>query len=230
MGALGIVKHIVPLSVALLVPALLVSGWLSEAEARLAVEEPRQNKAVVASVAEEGYCTPELKRIVRRVAGACGLLGAQGRGCRPADASKVVSLSGEDFNALFLPLKERVRIIQYDMGRSELDEGALRAVEEAWADRGGASFFFVVSRASPEGSVDKNRELSEARAKAVLEHLQRRFADPDIERQVGLLWLGEEFAQLDAGFCDWKRSRAGEKCDDKDINRSAFIAWIDCAI
>jgi hypothetical protein len=103
-------------------------------------------------------------------------------------------------------------------------------VEEAWADRGGASFFFVVSRASPEGSVDKNRELSEARAKAVLEHLQRRFADPDIERQVGLLWLGEEFAQLDAGFCDWKRSRAGEKCDDKDINRSAFIAWIDCAI
>jgi hypothetical protein len=230
MGTLGWLKHVIPMAVALLVPAFMVSGWLSDAEARLTVEEPRQAKAAVATVAEEGYCTADLKKIVRRVAGACGLLGEQGRGCRPADASKVVELSGEDFNALFMPLKERVRIIQYDMGKTNLDEGALRAVEEAWADRGGASFFFVVSRASPEGAVDKNRELSEGRAKAVMTHLKERFADPDIERQVGLLWLGEEFAQLGDEFCEWKRSRMGEKCDAKDINRSAFIAWIDCAI
>jgi hypothetical protein len=230
MGAMIYVSHLVPLALALAVPAVMVSGWLSDAEARLAVEEPRQSKAITATVAEEGYCTVDLKRIVRRIAGACGLLGEQGRGCRPADASKVVSLQGEEFNALFLPLQDRVRIIQYDMGKSELDEGALRAVEEAWADRGGASFFFVVSRASPEGSTDKNRELSEARAKAVLDHLMKRFNDPDIERQVGLLWLGEEFAQLEDTFCDWKRSRTGEKCDAKEINRSAFIAWIDCAI
>jgi len=230
MSAIVYLKHLIPFAVALAVPSVMVSGWLSDAEARLAIEEPRQSKAITATVAEEGYCTVDLKRIVRRIAGACGLLGEQGRGCRPADASKVVSLSGEDFNALFLPLKDRVRIIQYDLGKSELDEAALRAVEEAWADRGGASFFFVVSRASPEGSVDKNRELSEARAKAVLGHLMARFNDPDIERQVGLLWLGEEFAQLDDGFCDWKRSRTGDKCDVKDINRSAFIAWIDCSI
>lgn len=230
MGSLGWLKHVIPMGIALLVPAFMLSGWLGDAGARLAVEAPRQSKAAVATVAEEGYCTADLKRIVRRVAGACGLLGEQGRGCRPADASKVVELSDNDFNALFLPLKERVRIIQYDMGKTALDEGALRAVEEAWADRGGASFFFVVARASPEGAVDKNRELSEARANAVLAHLKQRFADPDIERQVGLLWLGEEFAQLGAEFCDWKRSRTGEKCDAKDINRSAFIAWIDCAI
>jgi len=215
---------------ALVVPGALVSSWLGDARESLAVSEPQSSKAVTASVAEEGYCTAELKQIVRRVAGACGLLGAGGRGCRPADASKVVSLSGEDFNKLFLPLKDRVRIIQYDMAKAELDEGGQRAVEEAWADRGGASFFFVVSRASPEGSIEMNRELSEGRAKVVLDHLMARFADPDIERQVGLLWLGEEFAQLEADFCSWKRSRTGEKCDDKDINRSAFIAWIDCAI
>jgi hypothetical protein len=46
---------------------------------------------------------------------------------------------------------------------------------------------------------------------------------------VGLLWLGEEFAQLGDEFCTWSRSRAGE-CTAKDINRSAFVAWIDCAI
>ena len=224
------IAHIVPMLVAVAVPGALVSGWLGDAKESLAVSEPQSAKAVTASVAEEGYCTAELKQIVRRVAGACGLLGAEGRGCRPADASKVVSLSGEDFNKLFLPLKDRVRIIQYDMAKAELDEGGRKAVEEAWADRGGASFFFVVSRASPEGSIEKNRELSEGRAKVVLDHLMTRFGDPDIERQVGLLWLGEEFAQLEADFCNWKRSRTGEACDDKDINRSAFIAWIDCAI
>lgn len=224
--------HLAPMLLALAVPGVMISTWLGDAKESLAanVEATMTTKAVTASVAEEGYCTAELKQIVRRVAGACGLLGAQGRGCQPADASKVVSLTGEDFNKLFLPLKDRVRIIEYDMAKAELDEGAKRAVEAAWGDRGGASFFFVVSRASPEGSVEKNRELSEGRAKAVLAHLTERFQDPDIERQVGLLWLGEEFAQLQGDFCSWKRSREGEKCDDKTINRSAFIAWIDCAI
>ena len=228
--AMGILGHIVPMAVALAVPAVMVTGWLGDAKESLAMSEPQSSKAITASVAEEGYCTAELKQIVRRVAGACGLLGAEGRGCRPADASKVVSLNGEDFNKLFLPLKDRVRIIQYDQSKTDLDEPAKQAVEAAWAARGGASFFFVVSRASPEGTVEKNRELSEGRAKSVLSYLMNRFQDPDIERQVGLLWLGEEYAQLQMDFCDWKRSRTGQKCDDKDINRSAFIAWIDCAI
>ncbi len=224
--------HIAPMLVALAVPGVLVAGWLGDAEESLAQSkvEHAADQPVLATVAEQGYCTSELKQIVRRVAGACGLLGAEGRGCRPADASKVVSLSGEDFNKLFLPMKDRVRIIQYDMGKAELDDGGRAAVDAAWGDRGGASFFFVVSRASPEGTVEKNRELSEGRAKAVLDHLTARFQDPDIERQVGLLWLGEEFAQLQGDFCEWKRSRTGEECDEKDINRSAFIAWIDCAI
>ena len=47
---------------------------------------------------------------------------------------------------------------------------------------------------------------------------------------MGLLWLGEEYAQLDTEFCEWQRSGATEVCDAKDINRGAFIAWIDCRL
>jgi hypothetical protein len=66
----------------------------------------------------------------------------------------------------------------------------------------------------------------------VLDHLQGKFKDKDLKKQVGLLWLGEGFAQLDTSFCEWNRSRAGsaEPCTEKEINRSAFVAWIDCQI
>ena len=50
-----------------------------------------------------------------------------------------------------------------------------------------------------------------------------------VEQQVGLLWLGAEFAQLEQKFCDWRRS-ASDKCDRTKLNRSAFIAWIDCRL
>ena len=181
-------------------------------------------------MAEEGYCTPDLKQIVRRVAGACGLLDSQGRGCQPADAAKIVQLSEGDFNQLFLPMKERVHIIQFDNRSSELDAAAQEAVMAAWAARGGASFFFVVARASPDGSTALNQKISNERAQAVLNFLEEKYKDPDIKRRVGLLWLGEEFAQLSTDFCAWKRSRTGQECDEKQINRSAFIAWIDCNI
>ena len=64
----------------------------------------------------------------------------------------------------------------------------------------------------------------------MLKHLQGTFSDDeDLAKQVGLLWLGEGFAQLGDEFCGWSRSRSGA-CTEKDINRSAFMAWIDCAI
>jgi hypothetical protein len=88
-----------------------------------------------------------------------------------------------------------------------------------------------VARASPEGSVDLNRELSRQRAEALMAHLRQRFNDPDLEREVGLLWLGEEFAQLDPQqFCEWERTGDASSCKPEDINRSAFVAWIDCRI
>ncbi|MCA9557930.1 MAG: hypothetical protein KC583_05125 [Myxococcales bacterium] len=216
---------------ALLVPALMVGSWLGSAEERLKANDPSaaESEVAIASVAEDAYCTPKLKAIVRRVATACGLVGAAGRGCQPAVAKNVAQLSDEDFNALFRPLEDRARIVQFDADSVELDEGAKATVEKAWGDQRGASFFFVVARASPDGKTDHNEKLSAGRAQAVLDHLQRRFDDPDIAKQVGLLWLGEDFAQLDEAFCGWQRSRPSE-CTAKEINRSAFVAWIDCAI
>lgn len=214
----------------LIAPLFLVRGWLGDAKAELASYSPEAAQVAVAQMAEEAWCNANLKKIVRRVAGACGLLGGDDRGCRPADAAKVVELSDADFNALFVDLKDRVSILQFDKAKSDLDAAGMALVDAAWADRRGASFFFVVARASPEGNVNTNRELSEARANAVMTHLETRFADPDIRKQVGLLWLGEEFAQLGEDFCSWKRSRGDGPCTAEDINRSAFIAWIDCAI
>jgi outer membrane protein OmpA-like peptidoglycan-associated protein len=183
----------------------------------------------IASAAEDTYCTAQLKQVVRRVAGACGLLESGARGCKPADAKAVASLTGDDFNALFKPLANRARIVQFDEDTIALDDGAAKTVEEVWAEKRGASFFFVVSRASTDGGAAHNAELSQERARAVLAHLQAKFGEDEDLKKIGLLWLGEEFAQLGPEFCDWNRSRGGA-CSTPDINRSAFVAWIDCAI
>lgn len=218
------------LGLALVTPVLLVAWWASAAQGRLEKNAGAARDIAVATVSEEAYCTPELKGIIRRVAAACGLIeGGGGRGCQPTQAKKVAALSGKDFNALFLPLAKRAHIIQFDATKAELDEPARTAVERAWADQRGASFFFVVSRASPDGADEYNEALSRDRAKAVLSHLEQKFQDEDLKRQVGLLWLGEQFAQLSGDFCSWNRSREGA-CSATEINRSAFVAWIDCAI
>jgi outer membrane protein OmpA-like peptidoglycan-associated protein len=91
------------------------------------------------------------------------------------------------------------------------------------------SYVFVVSRASPDGDELFNRVLSQKRGEAVLDHLRTTFQDPDLDKEVGLLWLGEEFAQLDDQFCSWHRSGEAE-CSKTELNRSAFVAWIDCRL
>lgn len=183
----------------------------------------------IASAADAAYCSMQLKQVVRRVASACGLLDSSGRGCKPADAKAVAALTGDDFNALFRPLADRAHIVQFDQRDGQLDDRARQEVEEVWAQKRGASFFFVVARASTDGDAAFNATLSQARARAVLGHLEAQFPGDDDLKKVGLLWLGEEFAQLGPEFCDWNRSRDGD-CTAQDINRSAFVAWIDCAI
>lgn len=216
-------------AVGLIVPAGLEIAWLRSAQRELAATEDATADIAVASASEVGYCSTHLKQVLRRVAGACGLIKDGGRGCKPTDAKTVAALSGDDFNTLFVPLSDRAALIQFDADAIELDDGGKALVEKTWSEQRGASFFFVVSRASKDGSKERNQELSQGRAEAVLNHLQTRFQDPDIPNQVGLLWLGEEYAQLGTEFCDWKRSR-GDECTDKEINRSAFVAWIDCQI
>ena len=213
----------------MVIPAIFVVAWLSGAKQELASAPQAASEVAIASAAEDEYCTPKLKQILRRVAGACGLLQEGGRGCKPADAKSVAAMSGDDFNALFKPLSHRARLIQFDSEQVGLDVGAQALVEEAWGDQRGASFFFVVARASADGDPTFNQQLSQQRAETVLTHLEQKFQDPDLKQEVGLLWLGEEFAQLSEDFCTWKRSREAP-CTIKDINRSAFVAWIDCAI
>lgn len=229
----------IPLSMALgavllTLPAVLSIIWIHRAESRLESAQLAESEApqvAIASQANETYCTPRLQKVLRRVLTSCGLIeGAAGRGCEPVDAKSVATMSGGDFNALFLPMKDRGSIVQFERSSAELDADDVSVINRTFADRRGASYFFVVARASPDGSEQANRELSRARAEAVLGHLRDQFHDPDLDREVGLLWLGEEFAQLDPSFCEWKRSGEAKACEAEDLNRSAFITWIDCTL
>lgn len=213
----------------IVVPAVCVVVWMGRAEKEMLAANDATADVALASASEDDYCSPRLKKVLRRVAGACGLIDGAGRGCKPGDAKNVAALSGNDFNTLFVPLSHRASIVQFDAEQVELDERAKSLVESAWSEQRGASFFFVVARASPDGNASFNQKLSQQRAEAVLNHLDQRFQDPDLRGSVGLLWLGEEYAQLDKEFCDWRRSREGD-CSTKEINRSAFVAWIDCQI
>lgn len=221
------------LVVLLAIPATVTGVWINSAEARLEELSAKPSDApavAVASASDVEYCNPELKRILRRVLMSCGLVGGEAaRGCQPVQAKNVATLSGDDFNALFRPMKDRGGIVMYDKDKSELDPADLSLIDQVFSDQRGASWFFVVSRSSPEGSVEHNRELSKARAEAVMGHLRERFKDPDLDKEVGMLWLGEEFAQLATEFCSWKHSSTGA-CSSDDINRSAFVAWIDCQL
>jgi len=216
------------------VPAALVVLWAHGAAGRLQEAETGvapEPAVAIAAKADEDYCSADLKKILRRVLQSCGLLSAgSGRGCQPVEARNVATMDGSDFNALFLPMKKRGGIVQFDKDSAELDPQDRALVEDVFANKRGASYFFVVSRASPEGSTKHNRELSKERAEAVLGHLREKFQDANLDEQVGLLWLGEEYAQLDPTFCDWQRSGGASECEPKELNRSAFIAWIDCRL
>ena len=76
----------------------------------------------------------------------------------------------------------------------------------------------------------KNRSLSHRRANSVLYHLKEVADDPELEKKVGLLWLGNEFAQLSKEYCSWQTSRPEKKCDEEAVNRSAFVSWVDCRL
>jgi outer membrane protein OmpA-like peptidoglycan-associated protein len=220
------------LVVLLAIPAAVTGTWISSAETRLDEMTAAPAEAPpVAAAADVGYCSPELKKILRRVLMSCGLVGGNAsRGCQPVQAKNVATMSGSDFNALFRPMKDRGGIVEFDLDKADLDPNDLALVDQVFSDQRGASWFFVVSRASPEGSVTHNRDLSKQRAEAVMTHLRDRFKDPDLDKEVGMLWLGEEFAQLENEFCEWKRSATGTACTPEELNRSAFVAWIDCQL
>ncbi len=226
------VPRFVILGICLLLPVLMAVMWIQAAKSRLAAADPDAEPVVaLAAASDEDYCTVDLRKVLRRVLQSCGLQATgEVRGCQPLEAKSVATISGSDFNALFVPLADRAGIIQFDNNSAELDFDDTALLDQLFADQRGASYFLVVARASPEGSATHNRDLSQRRGEAVLGHLRSTFDDPDLDKEVGLLWLGEEFAQLDKQFCEWRRSGPDESCRSSDLNRSAFIAWIDCHI
>lgn len=231
----NIVINLIVFAVVGVAMATTLNSWLGAAEKRaeenLANADNTAARAGTATAADEAYCTPELKVILKRVLTSCGIVKASGgRGCQPLDAQNVAAMSGGDFNGLFKPMAERAAIIQFDIESADLDEAARQLIDQTFADRRGASYFLIVARSSPEGKTEYNRDLSEKRATALYEHLKATYPDPDFEQVAGMLWLGEEFAQLEGEFCNWKRSRTESGCTDKDLNRSAFVAWIDCRL
>ncbi len=218
----------------LFLPVGLTASWIGAAKARLAEAEADPDAApsvAVASASDEDYCTADLRKILRRVLQSCGLQSSgEVRGCKPLEARKVATISGSDFNALFHPLADRAGIIEFELASAELDAADTALLDRLFADQRGASYFLVVARASPDGSAASNQKLSQERGEAVLTHLKTTFDDPDLAKEVGLLWLGEEYAQLDEQFCSWRRSGDAAECSTTDLNRSAFMAWIDCRI
>jgi outer membrane protein OmpA-like peptidoglycan-associated protein len=212
--------------------ALAIHGQVEAAAVRLktgAADDPKP-KLAVANDAEAPYCTPAFKQVLERVIHACGLSGEDSRrGCQPADVKTLASISDDDFNALFTPLKDRGAVILFDDASEKLDEAGQKIAEEKWLARRGARYFFIVARASKTGGADYNRALSHKRANSVTLFLGDKFHDPDLDKQVGMLWLGNEFAQLGADYCGWQVSRAG-KCTAEAINRSAFVSWVDCQL
>lgn len=231
-----IVAPIVGCAVALgslLVLTFAVHSTQASAAERLVSPETKKPAVAIAGDAEAPYCTPQFKQVLERVLHSCGLVGAEERrGCQPADVKTFASISDEDFNALFRPLKGRGGMVLFDEGKEELDDGAKKLLEDRWMDRKGARYFLVVGRASKSGSVDKNRALSHRRANSILFHVKSLSPDdPEVDKKVGLLWLGSEFAQLDPKeFCEWSNSRQGTKCDEEAINRSTFASWVDCRL
>jgi outer membrane protein OmpA-like peptidoglycan-associated protein len=218
---------------ALLLGALTIALRSSVASAgeRLVTPEAEKPQVAVAQHSEVAYCTPRFKQVLERVLHSCGLSkGEARRGCKPADVKTFASISDDDFNELFTPLKDRGGSILFDEGKDELDDKGKKLLEERWFDRKGARYFFVVARASKTGTPAKNRALSHRRANSVMFHLKAISKDPEIDQKVGLLWLGNEYAQLSKEYCAWPNSRADKKCDEEAINRSAFVSWVDCRL
>jgi len=228
--------------VALMALVVGVTGWAVGSSVGAAGERLQQGEAEAAAAAEEAapllraaaaevdYCTPRMKGVLRRVLTNCGLIGGGRRGCQPGELRKVAQIADEDFNALFRPLASRAGILLFDVGKHDLDTVARQLAADRWADRQGGSYFFILGRASTDGATATNRALSHRRVNSALFHLQERFDDPEMEQRLGLLWLGEEYAQLGTEFCKWRTSRPHAECTEETINRSVILSWVDCRL
>jgi hypothetical protein len=234
----GILRLLLPGAIvggAALVVALFVIGSSVSSAKRRLTHPGEEDKPVVATAleAEVSYCTPSFKEVLERVLHSCGLsTTTERRGCKPSDIKTFAAISDDDFNALFHPLRDRGGVLMFDEGSDVLDEEGQKLLEERWFERKGARYFFVVARASKTGTPAQNRALSHRRANSVMFALQKISgeSEEELNQRVGLLWLGNEYAQLSQEYCGWPRSRAQAECAEEPINRSAFVSWVDCRL
>ncbi|NUP04728.1 MAG: OmpA family protein [Polyangiaceae bacterium] len=215
--------------------SIYVERQVSASKERLENPEavPEEAQAAVADHAEAEYCTPKFREVLARVVQACGLGGQDARrGCEPVDVRSFASISDDDFNALFDPLVKRGAIVLFDDNSEKLDDAAKKIISEKWDERKGARYFFVVARASKTGTASYNEQLSQKRANSVFFHLEEvSKEEKDLDKKVGMLWLGSQYAQLKQDYCGtWQTSRPGKSCNDQAINRSAFVSWVDCRL
>jgi outer membrane protein OmpA-like peptidoglycan-associated protein len=221
---------------ALVITVGIVGASVGSAKRRLAESASGTDKSqvAIAQEAEVEYCTKDFKTVLERVLHSCGLsTETDRRGCKPSDIKTFAAISDTDFNSLFHPLKERGGVLLFDEGKEDLDPTSKKLLEERWFDRKGARYFFVVARASKTGTPDQNRALSHRRANSVMFYLKEISgeSEEELNRKVGLLWLGNEYAQLSEDYCLWPRSRMdAAECDQESINRSAFVSWVDCRL
>jgi hypothetical protein len=221
-------------AVMLIVVLVSVASSVSAAKRRLVAPGSKERPAVaMAQESEVAYCTADFKQVLERVLHSCGLSNATDRrGCKPSDIKTFAAINDTDFNSLFHPLKERGGVLMFDEGSDVLDETGQKLLEERWFERQGARYFFVVARASKTGTPSQNRALSHRRANSVMFYLQQISgeSEEELNQKVGLLWLGNEYAQLSGEYCEWPRSRLEAECGEEPINRSAFVSWVDCRL
>jgi outer membrane protein OmpA-like peptidoglycan-associated protein len=234
-GAGALVAALVVALAALAITVGIVGASVGSAKRRLAqaASSSAPSPVAVAQEAEVEYCTRDFKTVLERVLHSCGLsTETERRGCKPSDIKTFAAISDTDFNSLFHPLKERGGVLLFDEGKEELDATGKKLLEERWFDRKGARYFFVVARASKTGTPAQNRALSHRRANSVMFYLKEISGETEEElnRKVGLLWLGNEYAQLSEDYCLWPRSMPDAACGEEPINRSAFVSWVDCRL
>src|SRR5688572_11299943 len=176
MSSSRLAAPLLGIGVSLLTLAGLLFGVRTSVRAaseRLVTPEAEKPKVAIADNSEVAYCTPKFKQVLERVLHSCGLEADETRrGCKPADVKTFASISDDDFNELFTPLKDRGGVVLFDEGKEDLDEAAKKLIDDRFADRKGARYFFVVARASKTGTPDKNRALSHRRANSIMLHLK----------------------------------------------------------
>ncbi len=221
--------------VVLAFPVVAVVSWTGAASARLDEQEATASErpqAGVAQEANESYCTPELKRILRRVLRAAGSSAAR--------AGAAASRSRRS-NVATMERRRLQRAVPPDEGPRR-DHPVRASVRRARRGRRDSSSIASspISAARATSSSCRARRPRARPSQPRAQHAARRgrdgpprsetFNDPDLAAtgRPALARRGVRPARSELLRLAPQRQRPQLRPDD--LNRSAFIAWIDCRL